>query len=127
VAQTTSDRCRMVSLWTAVERTWSVLKYFICGCEVTFSHKHIHIFVESNKTQNGRQSEQRQTIQTLTVLSGLLSGWSLLLLALGVWDTKLSRFGLFVFVHFVDHFEFYSTQQQYVYICEKVTSHRQMK
>jgi hypothetical protein len=40
------------------------VKYFICGCEVTFSHKHIHIFVESNKTQNGRQSEQRQTIQT---------------------------------------------------------------
>jgi hypothetical protein len=25
VAQTTSDRCRMVSLWTAVERAWSVL------------------------------------------------------------------------------------------------------
>ena len=39
------------------------VRYFICGCEVTF-HKHIHIFVESNKTQNGRQSEQRQTIQT---------------------------------------------------------------
>jgi hypothetical protein len=26
VAQTTSDRCRMVSLWTAVERTWFVEK-----------------------------------------------------------------------------------------------------
>jgi hypothetical protein len=25
------------------------------------------------------------------------------------------------------HFEFYSTQQKYVYVCEKITSHPQMK
>jgi hypothetical protein len=37
---------------------------FIYDCEVTF-HEHIlYIFVESNKPQNGRQGEQRQTIQT---------------------------------------------------------------
>ena len=33
-------------------------------CKVTFSQTYIHIFVESNKTQYGRQGKQRQRIKT---------------------------------------------------------------
>jgi hypothetical protein len=107
VAQTTSDRCRMVSLWTAVERAWSVLTVL----EVT-----------DPLIRGEPKAESLACLSRCCVegdeLSGLHSGWSLLFLVLGVWDTKLSSLDCF-FVYLVGHFEFYSTQQIYVYVCEK--------
>ena len=79
VAQTTSDRCRMVSLWTAVERAWSVLTVL----EVTDS------LIKGEPKAESLACLSRCCVEG-DELSGLLSGWSLLLLALGVWDTKLS-------------------------------------
>jgi hypothetical protein len=56
------------------------VKYFICGCEVTFSHKHIHIFVESTDSlsKGEPKAESLACLSRCCVegdeLSGLLSG-----------------------------------------------------
>jgi hypothetical protein len=66
------------------------------------------------------ESVTSNTVSTDQVLSTFITSF-------GCLGYKTVKFGLFVYVHFVDHFEFYSTQQKYVYVCEKVTSHPQMK
>jgi len=79
VAQTTSARCRMVSFWTAVERAWSVLTVL----DLTDS------LIKGEPKAESLACFSRCCVEG-DVWSGLLLGWSLLLLALGVWDTKLS-------------------------------------
>jgi hypothetical protein len=48
--------------------------------------------------------------------------------SLGCLGCKTIKFGLFVFVYLVGHFEVYSTRQKYIiYVRGKVTSHSYMK
>ena len=112
VAHTTSDRCRMVLLWTAVKSAWSVLTVL----EVTFTDqgwtksRTPRLFIEM-------LHRRRWIIRTTFGLIPFIT-------SLGYLGYKSIKFRLFVFVYLVGHFEVYSTRQKYIiYVREKVTSH----
>ena len=116
VAQTTSDRCRMVSLWTAVERAWYVLTVL----DLTDS------LIKGESKEESLVCFSRCCVEG-DVLSGLLSGWSLLLLALVYEIQNCQAWIVCLCLPCRPFWVLFDSTNICINVCEKVTLHPQMK